>query len=565
MKRFISLVLVICTFSMMLYGCDNKVKTENESKTENADETESIDDMIEDPSTTPFGRYPETITYTLGKEISTNNSNMPSGDTYEDNAYTRYLLEKLNIQNVNEFENMGDKYNTEVSMSIAMSDIPDIMVVNSFGDVALMYKMGLLADLSESYENCASDAIKEMYESYGSELLDSVTFDGQLVAIPETNIAEGPSLLWLRQDWLEELGLDEPKTLDDVEYIISKFIEADSNRVGLVTNASLCGESGYSSQYLTDIVFANFGAYPKHWLEREDGTIVYGSVQPEAKEALSYLNSWYNKGILDKDFLFRSTSDIIGLIRSGRCGSFFGPWWSPNNPLLDMKEDGKQVQWKPYLIQTNEDGTTIYPSTNPTNYKYVVVSKECEHPEIAWKIISVLFDYARYQDKDKDSVAEIAEYDKNAVDPTARPLVINVDYKDALNRSHENINGVLNGTKDPEEANQLEASYIEQCQSYLDSDGKYTSEEWAAYESRITACGLVADDRVKEIHSLFFNNTKTMDSKWWMLKELESEVYLRIVTGQESIDYFDNFVLEWENQGGITISREVEELFNRDK
>lgn len=565
MKRFISLVLVICTFSMMLYGCDNKVKTENESKTENADETESIDDMIEDPSTTPFGRYPETITYTLGKEISTNNSNMPSGDTYEDNAYTRYLLEKLNIQNVNEFENMGDKYNTEVSMSIAMSDIPDIMVVNSFGDVALMYKMGLLADLSESYENCASDAIKEMYESYGSELLDSVTFDDQLVAIPETNIAEGPSLLWLRQDWLEELGLEEPKTLDDVEYIISKFIEADSNRVGLVTNASLCGESGYSSQYLTDIVFANFGAYPKHWLEREDGTIVYGSVQPEAKEALSYLNSWYNKGILDKDFLFRSTSDIIGLIRSGRCGSFFGPWWSPNNPLLDMKEDGKQVQWKPYLIQTNEDGTTIYPSTNPTNYKYVVVSKDCEHPEIAWKIISVLFDYARYQDKDKYSVAEIAEYDKNAVDPTARPLVINVDYKDALNRSHENINGVLNGTKDPEEANQLEASYIEQCQSYLDSDGKYTSEEWAAYESRITACGLVADDRVKEIHSLFFNNTKTMDSKWWMLKELESEVYLRIVTGQESIDYFDNFVLEWENQGGITISREVEEIFNRDK
>ena len=111
----------------------------------------------------------------------------------------------------------------------------------------------------------------------------------------------------------------------------------------------------------------------------------------------------------------------------------------------------------------------------------------------------------------------------------------------------------------------MEASYIEQCQSYLDSDGKYTSEEWAAYESRITACGLVADDRVKEIHSLFFNNTKTMDSKWWMLKELESEVYLRIVTGQESIDYFDNFVLEWENQGGITISREVEELFNRDK
>ena len=41
--------------------------------------------------TTPFGKYPETVTYTLGKMTGTNNSNMPEGDTYENNAFTRYL------------------------------------------------------------------------------------------------------------------------------------------------------------------------------------------------------------------------------------------------------------------------------------------------------------------------------------------------------------------------------------------------------------------------------------------------------------------------------------------
>ena len=556
MKRLISLMLVACTFSVMLCGCKNK-------DNENTNEGMSTEEQLEIASTTPFEKYPELITYTLGKEISTNNSNMPSGDTYEDNAYTRYLLEKLNIQNINEFESMGDKYNTEVSMSIAMSDIPDIMVVNNFSDVALMYKMGLLADLTESYENCASDAIKDMYSSYGEELLDSVTFDGKIVAIPETNIAEGPSLLWLRKDWMDELGLEEPSTLEDVEYIISKFIEADSSRVGLVTNSSLCGESGYSSQYLTDIVFANFGAYPKHWIQKEDGSIVYGSVQPEAKEALRYLNSWYDKGILDKDFLFRSSSDIINLIKNGRCGSFFGPWWSTNNPLLNMVEEDNTIEWKPYLISTNDDGTTVYPSTNPTNYKYVVVSKDFEHPEIAWKIISVLFDYARYEDK--DNVTELAEYDKNAVDPTARPLVINVDYKDALKISYENIYSALNGEKNIDEINQLERSYVEQCQEYLDSGGNYTAQQWAAYESRITACSLIAKDSVVEMKSLFFSSTSTMDTKWWRLKELESNVYLRIITGQVSVDFFDKFVQEWKDLGGTTISREVEETINRNK
>lgn len=488
---------------------------------------------------------------------------MPAGDTYEDNAYTRYLLEKLNIQNVNEFESMGDKYNTEVSMSIAMSDIPDIMVVNNFSDVALMYKMGLLADLTESYENCASDNIKQMYESYGDELLDSVTFEGKIIAIPETNIAEGPSLLWLRKDWMDDLGLEEPSTLEDVEYIISKFIEDDSNRVGLVTNSSLCGESGYSSQYMTDIVFANFGAYPKQWIQKEDGSIVYGSIQPEAKEALRYLNSWYDKGILDRDFLFRSSSDIIGLIESGRCGSFFGPWWSTNNPLLNMVEEDKSIEWKPYLISTNDDGITVYPSTSPTNYKYVVVSKDFEHPELAWKIISVLFDYARYEDK--ENATELGEYDKNAVDPTARPLVINVDYKDALKISYENISGALNGEKDIEDINQLERSYAEQCQEYLDSGGGYTAQQWAAYESRITACSLIASDSVVEIDSLYFTSTTTMETSWWRLKELESNVYLRIITGQVSVDFFDKFVQEWENLGGTTILKEVEETINRNK
>jgi putative aldouronate transport system substrate-binding protein len=230
---------------------------------------------------------------------------------------------------------------------------------------------------------------------------------------------------------------------------------------------------------------------------------------------------------------------------------------------MNMVGINDKVIWKPYLISTNEDGTTVYPSTNPTNYKYVVVSKECEHPEIAWKIISVLFDYARY--KDNVDTTELDEYDKNAVDPTARPLVINVDYKDALKRSYENINGVLNKEKDIEQVNQLERSYIEQCQEYLNSNGKYTTQEWAAYESRITACGLLARDSVVEIKSLFFNSTETMEAKWWKLKELENNIYLRIVTGQASVDSFDEFVEEWKSLGGTTISREVEEVINQNK
>lgn len=552
MKRFVSLLLLCTVFTLTICGC-----SEESGRT---DDDKSAEEAWESASNTPYGKYPETVTYTLGKQIGANNSNMPEGDTYEDNAYTRYLKEKLNIQNVNVFEAMDDAYNTEVSMAIAMGEIPDIMVVNSYEDLSDLVKMGLVADLTESYETCASDTIKAMYESYGSEILDGVTFDGRIMAIPETNIAEGPNLVWLRKDWMDELGLAAPKNLEDVENIVARFLEENKSSVGIVTYSALCGESGYSSQYLTDIIFASFGAYPKQWFENSEGKIVYGSVQPEAKEALIHLHELYETGILDKNFLFRSTNDIIELIVNGQCGSFFGPWWSPNNPLMRAMEQSENADWQPYLIATNEDGNTYYHSTNPTSYKYVVVRKGFEHPELAWKIISVLFDYARYEDE--EGAAEIAEYDKNAVDPTARPLVINVDYNDALTRCYENIQGIFLGEKGLDELNELERSYAKQCLAYADSTTEATMEQWAAYVSRIEACSLIADGKVKVVKSLYFSSTPTMTTNWWRLKELESETYLKIITGKVDIDYFDEFVSKWNQQGGEIITDEVRRIFN---
>ncbi|GJM75796.1 hypothetical protein HMSSN036_80120 [Paenibacillus macerans] len=47
------------------------------------------------------------------------------------------------------------------------------------------------------------------------------------MAIPTTEISHGPGVLWLRKDWMDKLGLKEPKTLEDVENIITQFIEKD--------------------------------------------------------------------------------------------------------------------------------------------------------------------------------------------------------------------------------------------------------------------------------------------------------------------------------------------------
>lgn len=530
-----------------------------------SNDNEEYNARMEEARTTPFGAYPETIEYTLGKMTSVNNSNMPENDTYTDNAYTRYIKSVINVQNVDAFEANDSQYDTNVSMAISMGSLPDIMVVSSQDEVEQLVGAGLIEDLTESYNNCISDRIRKMYESYGDSLKDMVTYDGKIMALPETNITDGPNLVWLRKDWMDKLGLSEPHTIDDVVNIVKHFISEDPgnngedasgkpNTVGLAVDTDVTGECGYSSEFLLDIIFACFGAYPKQWIMNDDGEIVYGSVTDEAKEALSYISGLYNQGVIDNDFLLRTSTNICELIENGLCGSFFGPWWAPNNPLANAVSRNPDANWQPYLIATDSDGTTSYHSQNPC-YKYVVVRKGYEHPEIAAKMISVMFDKVRFDCTDSE---EFKNYYQLNVEPTARPLSINVDYNNALSICYRNIDAAISGRKNPDSLELLERSFYDACSEYIKNANK-TSTQWAAYMSRIKACSLIAQDNIKVVDSLYFKTTDTMKSHWWRLKAKEKEANLKIISGEEDISYFDTFVKEWNEQGGQTITSEVSE------
>ena len=77
--------------------------------------------------------------------------------------------------------------------------------------------------------------------------------------------------------------------------------------------------------------------------------------------------------------------------------------------------------------------------------------------------MSTLFDYGRFEDQKQSD--EINEYFSLNVDPTARPLNINVDYWDAIYRVQQNIQDVLDGKTQQSKLNGLEAAYYKICKS----------------------------------------------------------------------------------------------------
>ena len=143
-------------------------------------------------------------------------------------------------------------------------------------------------------------------------------------------------------------------------------------------------------------------------------------------------------------------------------------------------------------MQRDKDyGTDFYNSFSDN--KYVVVRKGYEHPEIVMKIVSVLFDYSRY---DADDADEVNGYFALNVDPTARPLVINVDYYDATYMATKDIRKAMNREISEDKLSALEESSTQACTNYLTNYMKgeaVNAEDWAAYKSRISAIGLLVD------------------------------------------------------------------------
>jgi putative aldouronate transport system substrate-binding protein len=549
MKRITSVGMATIMLAMFFTGCASEKKGDTDTKKDTSA-----------AATTAYGKYDELVTYKVGKNTP-GSPRFPDGDTYENNAYTRYLKEVLNVQNENVFEAAnGDAYDQKVSMAIATGDIPDIMTVNAT-TLKQLVDNDMVADLTDVYKSCATDKIKSMYDSYGGRALEPATFDGKLMALPSTQCANVPTMLWLRQDWMDKLGLKAPKTLADVENILQEFVTKDpggngaGKTIGLVSAANVGGV--YGGLYQMDNILALYNAFPGQWIE-ENGKVVFGSTTDNMKKGLGKVSELYKKGLIDPQMAVRKGDDVTSLIVNGQAGAFFGPWWAPDYPLNDAKKLNGNVQWTPYIAPANEDVSVTVYTQNPVN-SYFVVSKKFKHPELLVKIASVINDKLPNEDYSKQ---EIMNYTKKGVDSGTRPVDILINDSKATTDMYKNIDLAIKGQKDPESLGGDKAQY-EKCKDYLANPSAPSADAWSGYTSRMVSPKLMLETKLKEVNPVFFGQTASMKLKATNLQKLQDQAFLKIVTGESSIDSFDEFVQTWKSTGGDEITKEVEQAIKK--
>ena len=210
----------------------------------------------------------------------------------------------------------NDTYTDKLGITLMdKANMPMIITVGSDlpANVVQAAKDGAFWDLSEFVKDAEKyPNLAQMNENVAK----AFTVDGQLVGIYRSRPI-GRNGLGYRADWAEKLGLDEPKTIEDIYNMMHAFTydDPDGNGVDDTYGLCLCKYTGP-----LDIIQAWFGA-GNQWKE-VDGKLVPTHQTPEYMEALNWMKKMYEEGLVYKDWATRETNTWSDGVKNGECGMF---------------------------------------------------------------------------------------------------------------------------------------------------------------------------------------------------------------------------------------------------
>jgi putative aldouronate transport system substrate-binding protein len=242
------------------------------------------------------------------------------------------------------------------NLMIASNDLPDMIMTGWSGDsmyvggVDKYINDGVIAHLNELVENYAPDYLKCINTFVPvEERKEFYTDSGNMGVFYAISPYEEWTYngLQYRKDWLDELGFQNPETLEEIEKVLTAFRDKKGAASPLIFPQG--GIDGNSGTFLTA-----FGIGPAFY--QKNGTVQYGPIQSEFRQYLTLLKDWYDKGLIDHDFPTRDEDAWKRMITTGVSGSIIhspdtvGDWVLSITPMVGgnypVQKKGDRVQWR---------------------------------------------------------------------------------------------------------------------------------------------------------------------------------------------------------------------------
>ena len=213
----------------------------------------------------------------------------------------------------------GGDAETKLNLMLASGSYPDVIAYGmdkqktiTFGEDGYFIPIN---DLIEEY----GDNIKTFFAERPQYEKNSYAPDGNIYGIPtisECFHCTAYPKLWYNTAWLEELGLDEPTTTDELKDLLIAVKNSDYNGNGKADEIPLTGAQAWDCQ-LEWFLMNSFVPVDKTTLSyAKDGQVVFACDTDEFKAGLEYMHDLFDEGLLDPTMFSQNSDQMQQTIRS---------------------------------------------------------------------------------------------------------------------------------------------------------------------------------------------------------------------------------------------------------
>lgn len=404
-KRILPLLMAIALLLSVMTGCGSTASsTASTAEAAASSEIEApapaeevpaestpeviIEESVEEPDTASAVEeesftVEEPTNYTLTEETETLTLWYPAAAVFQNMIdYSQHerlkATEELTNVHIDLQVATTETANQTLNLMVASGDFPD-MIQNpnmltgglsaAIDNEFLLPLNGLIDEYMPHYK-----AIRESNDVYmrSSRLSDGTipmayTFNKEGIGI---NL--GPVI---RQDWLDDLGLEKPVTYDDYHDVLTAF----KNEKG--ADAALwIPYTGSVAGYLV----AGFGT--GSGMIYKEGEVLYGPITDEYRDFLSMMSTWYAEGLVYHDFATYTASDQYApdeIVNNDRTGIFY-------STVAKISETEGINAGKNFMLTAIPDAVQKPGDKNHVCHNYSLVlgvgtgiSTQCANPELA--------------------------------------------------------------------------------------------------------------------------------------------------------------------------------------
>ncbi|TCC65503.1 ABC transporter substrate-binding protein [Kribbella pittospori] len=326
----------------------------------------------------------------------------PSDQTMnlDTNRVTKIMSDKFKIQfrwQTTTFDAGPAKEKRQIAL--ASNDYPDLFFlipwVDAFtqAEVLKLGQQGVAVPLEQLIKDNAPN-IQKALDSNKTYKEMSTAPDGHIYALPQwadCYHCTYSDKLWMNSTWLKKLGLQVPKTTEDLRKVLEAFKTKDPNGNGKADEIPMTSDVQDSAlipylmgAFAYDPVGANNGV--RSLLTLNGDKVVTPVTSPEWKEGLKYIASLYKEGLIDQAAFTQNAQALQAQGNNPKAitlGSV--PVLHPYIFVQADSKDGRDKQYDAVPPLTGPDGKSFtgwnYPTS--TGYTFMLTNKASKEAQVA--------------------------------------------------------------------------------------------------------------------------------------------------------------------------------------